>query len=97
MPFEVDEEAMRSALSVNYANPPMRSIPHLDFPAMVFKHPKTPFRSEVENGKSVKVANEALTRVVKDQEELDAALAEGWTQKIYVAPVVPNPNDKIYA
>lgn len=98
MPYEVDEEAMRKALSVNFSNPPVRPIPFLAFPAMVFKHPKEPFRKEMVDGKSVQVANEALTQIVQDQEELDKALSEGWTQKMYVAPAVPDAKfSKIYA
>jgi len=98
MPFEIDEEVMRKSLSVDYAHPPMRTIPFLAFPAMVFKHPKEPYRKEIVDGKSVKIANEALTAVVQDQEELDAKLAEGWTQKMYVPPAPPSPaQDKLYA
>lgn len=74
---------------------PMRDIPHLEFPRVVYLHPKKPYKPMYlpvdghGNKEWVWVANEAQTRKVANEEELKAAQKQGYQVKHYVIPEPP--------
>lgn len=106
-PFAIDEAKMQQGsaeqiLSLDPAKPPVKSIPHMEFPRVVYKHPREPFLTiEHRNAKHELVELETvpaehLTRVVADKAELDRALDEGWVKEPYLAKAPPDPNAHVY-
>lgn len=113
MPFAIDEDRMvtdptkakpgtKVLASLDPADPPRKSIPHANFPCVVYKHPKEPFRKvehrntahevvEVEH-----IAAEHLTKLVKDEAEMRLALKQGWVKEPYIAEAPPDPNAELY-
>lgn len=64
-------------VTLDPTKPPVKQIPHMDFPVIVYKHPKEPFR-KVEHRNQMReivqvemVANEHLTRKVACLDHLD--------------------------
>lgn len=108
MPFAIDEEKMKGnektqqIQSLDLAKPPVKSIPHAEFPRVIYKHPKEPFRVVVHRNANFEVVGEErvpsehLARKVNDAKELAAALKEGWVKEGYVAPPLPDPNANLY-
>lgn len=108
MPFTIDEERMKGneqtqqIQSLDPAKPPLKHIPHAEFPKVVYKHPKEPFRIVVHRNTNFEVVGEEripsehLTRKVSDAKELAAALKEGWVKEPYLAPPLPDPNAHLY-
>jgi hypothetical protein len=114
MPFAIDEDRMvtdptkvkpgvKTLTSLDPADPPRKSIPHANFPMVVYKHPKEAFRKvehrntaheivEVEH-----VPSEHLNKLVRDSAELETALARGWVKEPYIAEAPPDPNAELYA
>lgn len=80
MPFAVDQEALNSpSLKIlDIHHPPMKSIPHEEFPKMVYLHPKDKTK-------------EHLTKIVADKKELDAVVKQGWKLKAHVPEAPPDP------
>lgn len=80
MPFAVDEDKMTSASMqvMDIGKPPLKQIPHMEFPKMVYLHPKDKTK-------------EHRTKVVKDRDELDAALKQGWRKNAHVPVAPPDP------
>lgn len=80
MPFEVDTDILESpntkVLDIN--KPPMRAIPHQEFPRMVYLHPKDKQK-------------EHHAVLVQDKKELEAAMKKGYKLQPHI-PVVP-PDD----
>lgn len=74
MPFEIDEDAMKEKKTVDIDKIPVKQIPFMEFPKVLYLHPKD---------KSL----EHRSKVVKDAEEQKAALAQGWREKPHI-PVV---------
>jgi len=74
---------------------PVRQIPHMDFPRVVYMHPNEPFQEiEHRNDKFELVGTEVLpaehlTKIVKDEAELKAAMEEGWVKEPYIPKAVP--------
>jgi hypothetical protein len=122
MPFEINEEALKKAMTIDLSKPqeiaaenlpdswigtpgrglPVRQIPHRDFPRVVYLHPLKPTR-EIENRNEKHelvhletVPTEHLTRVVQDEAELKAALAEGWVKEPYIPKPIRNPEEDLY-
>jgi len=113
MPFTVDNDRLSSdparmkpgvtpLVTLDPANPPTVQIPHMDFPRVVYKHPREAFR-KVEHRNSMRevvevemVANEHLTRVVANQADLDQALVAGWVTKPYIPEPAPDPLAGLY-
>jgi len=90
-------------LEMDQAKPPVKEIPHMEFPRVVYKHPLEPTRKiehrnanhevvEVE-----KIQSEHLTRVVADEREMQTALADGWVKEPYLPKPLPDPNARLYA
>jgi hypothetical protein len=106
MPLAIDESKMQQGtnqiLSMDPAKPPTKSIPHADFPRVVYKHPREPFLTiEHRNAKHELVEEEIvpaehLTKVVADEVEMKAALAEGWVKEQYIPKPIPDRNAHVY-
>ena len=108
MPFTVDVEAMTdkpgkpSIVSMDPAKPPVKQIPHMAFPKVVYMHPKEPFRVVIHRNTQHEIVHEEhipsenLTRAVSDEKELAKALKEGWVKEPYVTPAEPDPNAHLY-
>lgn len=76
MPQAIDEQAFGKLQVLDVNKPPMKQIPHMEFPKMVFKHPGKGHQHETHK-----------TKIVNNGEELKAALDAGWQTKGHV-PVV---------
>lgn len=112
MPFAIDEDKMQSKptpgqdsqvlVALDPHHPPVKSIPHLEFPRAVYKHPLEPFTTiEHRNARHELVEEEIiptehLTRVVADEKELKAAVADGWELKPYVPKAPPDSKAHLY-
>lgn len=82
MPFQIDEEKMGGLKMMDIANPPVKQIPHAEFPKCVYLHPKDKTR-------------EHKVKIVQDASELEAAKKQGYRVKPHVpeAPPAPDAND----
>ena len=73
MPYAIDEDKLNSdsmkVMDIN--NPPVKNIPHEKFPKLVYLHPKDKTK-------------EHLTKIVKNDDELKAAMKQGWQIKPHV-------------
>lgn len=96
MPFEVDTEAMEKAKILDITKPPLRQIPHMEFPKVIYKHPKEKIqtvRVRDERGNVVEEYKEPTTHIAKkvnNKAELDKALKEGWVREPYVPADLPD-------
>lgn len=74
---------------------PVRDIPHMEFPKIVYKHPTKAYKRMYlpVDGHGNKdwqwVPQEATTRKVANEEEFKAALKQGFQAKNYVMPAEP--------
>jgi hypothetical protein len=109
MPYAVDEEKLDSKKRYDVSAPPnspsglpMKQIPHMEFPRVVYMHPKEPWRKiEHRNAQHEIVEVETVpaehrTRLVTDKNELSNALKEGWVKEPYVPQPPPDPNANLY-
>jgi hypothetical protein len=113
-PFAIDEDRMATdpmkikpgvqpLASLDPAKPPVKSIPHQEYPRVVYRHPKEAFR-KIEHRNAHQelvhvetVPAEHLTKLVSDEKELKAALKDGWVKEPYVPEAPPDPNADLYA
>lgn len=79
MPFEIDSEALDSPnLKVlDIQHPPTKSIPHMEFPRMIYLHP-------------VDKTKEHRTKIVHSKTELEAATKQGWKLAAHVPEAPPD-------
>lgn len=108
MPFTVDEDRMQNKtgenpiLSLDPHKPPVKEIPHMEFPKVVYKHPKEPFMTiEHRNARHELVEEEVvptehLTLKVENKAELEKALKQGWVLKPFIPPPLPDKKANIY-
>lgn len=81
---------------------PVKQIPHLEFPRVLYMHPNEPFQEiEHKNDKHEIVSTEVvptehLTKTVNNETELKAALAEGWVKEPYIPKPVPAKTAGLY-
>ena len=111
MPFAIDEDQMKGneekqinkILSMDPAKPPVKQIPFMEYPRVVYKHPTQPYRvvehrnTQHEVVQIEHIPSEHLTRVVADKKELEAALKDGWVKEPYIAKPPEDPNANLYA
>ena len=109
MPFTVDEVQLNdkkrydvSAAPNSPSGLPMKQIPHLEFPRVVYRHPTEPYKiiihrnAQHEIVQEERVPAEHLTRSIADAKELAQALKDGWVKEPYVIPAMPDPNANLY-
>jgi hypothetical protein len=108
MPFTIDTEALKDVpgkpaiVSMDPMKPPVKPIPHMDYPRVVYKHPKEPFKVVIHRNalhevvQEERVPSEHLSRVVASKEEFDRALQEGWVADPYIPKAAPDPNKHLY-
>lgn len=77
MPYAIDEEKMSTLKVMDIGKPPVKEIPFMEFPKVVYLHPK----DKTKEHKSL---------IVKDRNEQKAALAKGYRLDAHI-PVNPNP------
>lgn len=107
MPFAVDDDKLQGKeegklLTLDPAKPPVKAIPHQEYPRCVYKHPNEKFvtiehrntRHEVVEEEIVPA--EHITKIVNDKAELDKALADGWVLEAYVPEAPPDRNAGLY-
>jgi hypothetical protein len=81
---------------------PVRQIPHKEYPRVVYLHPTRPHKEVVHRNAQhevveiEKVPTEHISKLVQNEEELQAALKDGWQKEAYVAPTVPDPDADLY-
>lgn len=81
---------------------PVKQIPHLEFPRVIYRHPNEPYveikhkndRHEIVSTEYV--ATEHQTKAVRNEAELKAALAQGWVKEPYIPETPPSDNDDLY-
>lgn len=111
MPYAVDVDLMKAKsddpnaktlLSMDMAKPPVKQIPHLEFPRVVYKWPNEAYRIEIHRNAKHEVVDEEripaehLAKSVADEKELKAALKDGWVKEPYVPGAPINPNEGLY-
>lgn len=107
MPFAIDEAKMNPGSSerivtLDPAKPPVKNIPHLEFPKCVYMHPVDPFFTvEHRNARHELVDEEVvptehLSKTVANADELTQALAEGWREKAYIPKAPTDPKANLY-
>ena len=104
----IDEERMRNAVpgkilvSLDPANPPTKEIPFIEFPRVVYKHPKEPFyKVEHRNNLREIVQTEMLPSehqalLINNKKELEKAEKDGWVLNPYVPPPLPDHKAELY-
>lgn len=81
---------------------PVKQIPHLEFPRVVYMHPNEPTQEiEHRNDKFELVGTEVvptehLTKIVNNETELKAALEEGWVKEPYIPKPVQTKTASLY-
>lgn len=75
MQQEVDQEAIDKKMVLDMAKLPQRDIGFQPFPQMLYKHPKDK-------------AKEHITRIVRDKQEREQQIKNGWVEKPHI-PVIP--------
>lgn len=74
---------------------PVKQIPHLEFPRVMYLHPNEPFEEiEHRNDKFEVVSTdvvptEHLTKIVNSEEDMQTAMVEGWLKEPYVPKPAP--------
>lgn len=113
MPRTINEAKFRDQTSYDVSQPdvleggqgkgiPVIQIPHMEFPRVVYLHPKEPWRKIEHRNKLHEIVDvetvpaEHLTRSVADAKELAAAIKDGWLKDPYVTPPMPDPNANLY-
>jgi hypothetical protein len=108
MPFAVDDEAMKGApgknpiISMDPAKPPVRQIPHMEWPRVIYLHPKEAFKVVVHRNtrheivEEEHIPSEHLSKLVHNPKELADAIKDGWVKEPYIAPPLPDPNANLY-
>lgn len=81
---------------------PVKQIPHLEFPRVVYMHPKKTHKQiEHRNDKFEVVGIEVVptihkTKLVNNEAELKQALAQGWRKEPYIPAPPPSTEDGVY-
>lgn len=94
------QEAVPLELPSNFAGTPggglpVKQIPHMEFPRVVYMHPNEPLQEiKHRNDKFELVGTEVvptehLTKVVNNEAELNVAMEEGWVKEPYVPKAAP--------
>lgn len=109
MPYTIDEEKFRKQTSFDVSAPPnsptgipVKQIAVEEFPRVVYKHPKEPFKTIIHRNAKHEVVDEEivpsehLTMKVENKKELDAALKSGWELKPFVPAPPPSPDANLY-
>lgn len=109
-PFAIDEDRFKTQTSLDMSRPPntpqglpLKQIPVLDFPRVLYKHPVKPFRkvqhrnTKHEVVEEEFVAAEHLTCAVNNKDEMEAKLKEGWVKHPYIQQPLPDPDASLYA
>lgn len=92
----IDEEKMSKAHQMDIASPPLREIPRLEFPKMVYDHSKAvPARIEQVRDINGRTTTEHVPanfghKIVKDEKELKEALKKGYSLE---APDFSTPDE----
>ena len=81
---------------------PVKQIPHMEFPRVVYMHPNDPFQEiEHRNDKFEVVSTdlvptEHLTKIVNNEAELKAALEDGYVKEPYIPQPAPRKSEGLY-
>jgi hypothetical protein len=92
MPYTIDFEKFSDpgfrAGSMDLGNPPVKPIPHQEFPRVIYNHKRSygprinQFRDERTGAISeTHIPATVISKTVLSQDELDAALEQGWDLK----------------
>ena len=68
---QIDEEVMKDLKILDINKPPVKDIPYMPFPKVVYMHPKD--KSQYHRAKKV-----------HDEKELQAALKQGWRKEPHI-------------
>lgn len=109
MPFAIDEEKFKDRLSLDMSQPhnpatgiPVKQIPILEYPRLVYKHPSEPFKTVLHRNAKHEIVHEEIVptehiyKRIENQKELAIALKEGWVEKPYIAPPLPDADAHLY-
>lgn len=95
MPYAIDTEKMGELQSMDMTKPPVKVIPHYPFPKCIYLHPKKPYMKQhrVVQGEreTLIVPAEHKSKIVQNEQELQAAIEAGWTVTPYIPKEAPDP------
>lgn len=108
-PRTIDQEGLRKRMTLDISQPdgsgtgiPVKQIPHAEFPRVLYKHPREPFKKIEHRNTQHEVVEvevvpaEHLTKLVGNQDDLDRAVEDGWTTEPYIQLAPPDPNAALY-
>jgi len=81
---------------------PVKQIPFLEWPRVVYLHPNEPTKVVTHRNDKFEVVGEEvvqtehLTRVVQNATELEALLNEGWVKEPYIPKPLPDVDAGLY-
>lgn len=81
---------------------PVKAIPYAEFPKVVYMHPNEPFQEIEHRNDRFEVVStdlvptEHLTKHVRNEAELRAALEAGWVEEPYIQQAPPTKKDSLY-
>ena len=101
MPFAVDEAAIVAKGGFDQDKPPLKQIPFMAFPMVVYKHPRKAFietRQRINGQEEIVIERtNHISMVVQNEAELEQRLAEGWRKDPYILPdEFPSPLNDLY-
>lgn len=109
MPHAIDQEAFSKRHTFDVSQPdgtptglPVKQIPHMEYPRVVYKHPTEPFKKIEHRNRAYEIVGietipaEHLSMIVNNEKELAKALKDGWMKEPYKAPPLPDPNANLY-
>lgn len=81
---------------------PVKEIPFLEYPKIMYMHPNEPVRKIVHRNLNHEIVEEEaiptehLAKAVNDEAEEKAALAEGWVKQPYIPAAIEKPDAGLY-
>ena len=80
---------------------PVKQIPHMEFPRVIYLHPNEPFEEIQHKNERHEIVStdllptQHLSKLVQNEAELKAAMEEGWVKEPYI-PVAPPKSPGLY-
>lgn len=110
MPQTIDIEKFKTQMTFDVSAPqgsptgiPVKQIPYMEYPRVVYKHPLEPFRTILHRNTKQEVVREEIVATehialkVEDEAGLKKAMKEGYELKPYVPQAPPDPDAHLYS
>ena len=102
VPRQADGTLPEGWSGTNSQGLPVKQIPIIEYPKVVYLHPNEPTRKIVHRNLNHEIVEEELiptehlTKMVQNEAELKAALEEGWCERPYIPAVPEKPDSGLY-